>query len=63
MKKYNFLENVQKHIDKVDEETKKKEIGKIVHSLQRPFTEILQAVVVQQIKDIESLINHLGWKK
>lgn len=63
MKKYNFLANVQKHVDKIDEETKKKEIGKIVNSLQKPFADILQAVAVKQVKDVEQLIKHLRWGK
>ncbi len=63
MKKYNFLNNVQKHIDKTNEETKKIEIGRVINSLQRPFTEVLQAVALKQQKDVDKLYKSLGWEK
>lgn len=63
MKKYNFLNNVNNHIKIIETEAKKKEIGKIIHSLQRPFTEILQAVVLKQQKDVDNLYKSLGWKR
>lgn len=63
MKKYDFLANVQQHIDKAQEEEKKEKIGLIINSLQRPFTEVLQAVCEKQKKDVEELYKSLGWMK
>jgi len=58
-----FLANVQKHIDRHENEQKKLEIGKVLNSLQKPFADILQSVVVKQAQDVENLLKHLGWKK
>jgi hypothetical protein len=60
-KRRNFLKNVQYHIDKAQEKEKKVELGKIVNSLQRPFTEVLQAVCEKQKQDVEELYKSLGW--
>lgn len=62
-KSYNFLENVNKHIEKIEENQRNVELGKVIHSLQRPFTEVLQAVCEKQKKDVEELYKSLGWKK
>lgn len=63
MKKYDFLSNVNKHIEKAQEEEKKEKIGLIINSLQRPFAEVLQAVCEKQKQDVEELYKSLGWKK
>lgn len=59
----NFLKNVQYHIDKIETQKKNEELGKVINSLQRPFTEVLQAVILKQIKDVDELITNLKWEK
>lgn len=63
MKQYNFLKNVNKHIERIEEDQKKMELGKVISALQRPFTEVLQAVCEKQKKDVDELYKSLGWKK
>lgn len=62
MRKYDFLGNVNKHIEQAQEKEKKEKIGLIINSLQRPFTEVLQAVCEKQKQDVEELYKSLGWK-
>jgi hypothetical protein len=63
VKKYNFLANVYKHIEGIDNEKKKVAIGLIISSLQRPHKEVLQAICEKQKKDVDELYKSLGWKK
>ncbi len=63
MKKYNFLRNIEKHRKSEEEELKKIQLGLLIHSLQRPAQEILQAVCEKQIEDVRELCKSLGWTK
>jgi hypothetical protein len=54
---------VQKHVERLEHEQKKEEIGKVLNSLQRPFTEVLRAVCEKQKQDVEELYKSLGWLK
>lgn len=59
----NFLENVDKHIHKIENDEKSKAIGLVIHSLQRPFKELMTSVVLEQQKQVDELINRLGWNR
>jgi hypothetical protein len=59
----NFLANVESMQQKIEEKDKKEKIGLIVHSLQRPFQELMTSVVLEQQKQVDELINSLGWQK
>lgn len=59
----NFLDNVDKHIQKAEEDEKKKAIGLVIHSLQRPFEELMTGVILEQKKQVDELINSLGWNR
>ena len=58
-----FLDNMDKISDKIETKQKNEAIGKVISSLQRPFTEILQAVVLKQEKDVNELLKSLKWRK
>lgn len=62
MKKYDFLANVQKHIEVKEEGIKKEELGKIISSLQRPAQDLIRAICEKQKKDVQELYKSLGWK-
>lgn len=63
MKKYDFLANVQRHIDAKNDEQKKVILGGIIGGLQRPIQEVVSAVCEKQKKDVDELYKALGWKK
>jgi hypothetical protein len=58
----NFLANVDKIAQQAEEKQKKEAIGLVINSLQRPFKEVLNAVIVDQTKQVEALIKSVGWK-
>lgn len=60
---FSFLDNMDKISEKIETKQKNEAIGKIVSALQRPFTEVLQAVVLKQEKDVNELLKSLKWRK
>jgi hypothetical protein len=66
MKKYNFFtfcENLDRIGQETEEKLKKQKIGEIIGGLQRPMQEVLQAVILEQEKQVEKLITALGWRQ
>lgn len=66
MKKYNFFtfcENLDKIGKDAEEKEKKQKLGEVVSALQRPMQEVLQAVILEQEKQVEKLITALGWRQ
>jgi hypothetical protein len=59
----NFLANVDKVQQELEEKKKKEAIGLVIHSLQRPFQELITSVVLEQQKQVDELINSLGWNR
>lgn len=66
MKKYNFFtfcENLDKIGKEAEDREKKQIIGGIVSGLQRPMQEVLQAVILEQEKQVNKLLKYLQWQK
>lgn len=59
----NFLANVEKVGQELEEKQKKEAIGLVINSLQRPFKELMTSVILDQHNQIQSLMEKLGWKK
>ena len=63
-KKYNpanFLNNVEKVVQKEKNKDRDKALGVLIGSLQRPAADILQSVVLKQKQDVDELLKSLGW--
>lgn len=59
MKKYNFLKNVNKHIEEMEENNKKQLLGEVIGSLQQPMKNVLNSIVVKQVNDLNNLLNSI----
>lgn len=66
MKKYNFLtfcENLDKIGKDAEEKEKKQKLGEIVSALQQPMKDVLQAVILDQEKQVNKLLKYIHGKR